>query len=95
MTDARVDWSLGLQTYDVNGYVGTVVKVAGTNDIELHYDPGDQNDDGVEPWSSEGFAIVHVLGVVGEYYGAQISAGYGNGDWHFSIDEPPENPNNP
>jgi len=95
MTDARIDWRIGLQTFDDNGFVGIIVKSGGTNDIALHYDPTDDDDDGVEPWSSDGWFNVYIEAVTETHYGARLAAAYGSGDWHFFVDDPPSDPDAP
>ena len=93
MTDAWLDFRLGLETFDDQGYVGTVVKSSGSSsDIKLHFEPGAA--DGEDPWTSEGHIVAFVEGVVGSYYGARLSAAWGQGDWHFFVDElpPPDFP---
>jgi hypothetical protein len=81
--DAYMDFNVYWNTYDGGGHAGTMYGIFGS-DIGLHFNPDDNNDDGVEPFSSDD----HVEVWSSPYYLGRILAVGGAGGWRFTLDEP-------
>jgi hypothetical protein len=81
--DAYMDFNVYWNTYDGGGHAGTMYGIFGS-DIGLHFNPDDNNDDGVEPYSSDD----HVEVWSSPYYLGRILAVGGAGGWRFTLDEP-------